>query len=185
MSALEVVAIIFTLTCVYLTSKQNILCWPFGIVGVIAFFLIFLSEELYFQTGLQVVFLTQSAYGWYMWNKGKGGDNLPVTSLEWKVVKDTSNVIAISLALVIFLIKNPSNLDFVDAVSSGLSILATWYLVHKKIEAWIVWMIVNILLFGVMLYQGIYLIAGLEVVLFIISLKAFISWKKNLKTDYV
>ena len=46
MSILEIIAITFTLICVYLTSRQNILCWPTGIVSVIAFFLLYLNEEL-------------------------------------------------------------------------------------------------------------------------------------------
>ena len=40
MSILEIIAMTFTLICVYLTSKQNIWCWATGIVGVIAFLII-------------------------------------------------------------------------------------------------------------------------------------------------
>ena len=185
MSLIEIIAMIFTLVCVYFMGKQNILCWPVGMVGIVACSLIFLREELYFQAGLQALFMIQSVYGWYTWNKGKDGDELPViTQRPDKIMSQVSGVIAISLIVVLFS-GNPTSTNALDAVAAGLSILAMIYLIEKKIETWIVWMGVNTILFGLMLYQGIYVMAVLEVILFIISLNAFISWKKDLKMDYV
>ena len=72
MSTLEIIAVLFTLGCVALTARQNIWCWPVGIVGVIAFFLVFLEQKLYAETTLQVIFLLQSLYGWYNWVRLQG-----------------------------------------------------------------------------------------------------------------
>ena len=186
MSILEIIAITFTLLCVYLTSKQNILCWPAGTVSVIAFFLIYIQEELYVNSGLQILFLAQSLYGWYVWNRGKDDNELPVTSYGMvKIAPLVRGAILMPLLLVLIFVEVPTLPDYLDAISTGLALLATWFLIQKKIEAWIIWMAVNSILCGLMLYQGLYMIAGLEVILFIISFNAFLSWKKDLKRDYV
>jgi nicotinamide mononucleotide transporter len=186
MSIIEIIAITFTLACVYLTSKQSIWCWPTAIVSVIAFFLIYIQEELYVNSGLQIVFLVQSIYGWYVWHRGKDDHTLPVTLLGLvKVAPLTRGAILIPLLLVLIFVDVPTLPDYLDAVSTGLALLATWFLIHKKLEAWIIWMVVNCMLFTLMMIQGVYVIAGLEVVLFIISLNAFKSWKKSMTTGSV
>ena len=186
MSILEIIAIVFLLVCVYLTSKQNIWSWVAGMISYIAFFLLYLNENLYYQTGLQLVFFFQAIYGWYTWKNGKDGNELPVTSYGMiKIAPLVRAAILMTLLLVLIFVEVPKLPDYLDAVSTGLALLATWFLTQKKIEAWVIWMGVNIILFTLMLHQGLYAIAGLEVILFIISFSAFLSWKKDLKRDYV
>lgn len=185
MGILELIAMTFTLICVYLTSKQNILCWGAGIIGVIAFFLIYLDEKLYFQTALQVIFFIQSIYGWLLWRKNsKDFDVKVITNI--KLFKHLLIIILISL-LVGFIMNhlNYGTLPYLDTLASGLALLGTYYLAKKYLQSWIIWMIVNIMLLSILTYQELYIIAILEVILFIISLNAYITWKKDLKTDYV
>lgn len=175
---LEIVSVIFTLICVYLTAKQNILCWSFGLIGITGFFILFLKQELYFQTSLQVLFFIQSLFGLYIWNKDK---KLKVSTLP-KVKLFTH--LLISICLPIYIVSNymENNLtNMLDALSTSLSILATIYLIFKKIEAWIIWMIVNIIIMSLMINQELYFVVLLEIILFTISLNAFLLWGKDLK----
>lgn len=174
----------FTLICVYLTSKQNIWCWATGIVGVIAFFLLFLGEKLYFQTILQVIFFFQSIYGWYKWKKGVDGHELPIKKRnKWRFLNDLALVVLISHLFGYYLAENTDGvLPYLDTLTSGMALLATYYPINKYIEAWLVWMGFNIVLCTLLLYQGLYIVATLEGVLFFISLNAYIQWRKDLKT---
>lgn len=179
---LEIVSIIFTLICVYLTSKQNILCWPFGLIGILGFFILFLKQELYFQTSLQILFFIQSLWGWYIWNKNE--DTLKVSTLP-KIKLITHLIISIFIPIFVVINYMEINLtNILDALSTSLSILATLYLIFKKIEAWLIWMFVNLTIMGLMINQGLYFVVFLEIILFIISLNAFILWKKDLKMVY-
>lgn len=74
-------------------------------------------------------------------------------------------------------------LPYLDTISMGLSILATYYLTNKQIESWLLWMIVNTILFIIAIYQNLFITSILEIILFFISLNAYITWKKNLKMD--
>jgi nicotinamide mononucleotide transporter len=181
---LEIIAFTFTLICVYLTSKQNIWCWATGIVGVIAFFILFLGEKLYFQTILQVIFFFQSVYGWYKWKKGTSGNELPVKKVRYsKLFEHLVGVVMLSVPIWGFLhIFTDTPEPYLDSLTSLMAILATYYLINKYIEAWLVWMGFNILLCTLLLHQELYIVATLEGVLFFISLNGYIQWRKDIKT---
>lgn len=186
MKFLEISAMIFTLICVYLTAKQNIWCWFFGIVAIILFFIIYFNEKIYLQAILQIIFFIANIFGWYKWGKGLHD--------EYLGLKITQNVNFLTHIIIFTIISIPmgrimnvytdSPSPYIDAISSSIAILATHYMGNKYLEGWILWMVVNTLVCGMMLYQGLYIIAILEVVLFLMSIKAYFLWKKDLKTDF-
>jgi len=172
MSILEIIAMTFTLICVYLSSKQSIWCWPTGLVGVIAFFL------------LQVIFILQSIYGWYKWSKSNGGKDLPIKKIGIRnLLIQVFWVFSISALVGRHLWEYiGGNYPITDSVTSGLALLATYHIINKNIESWIVWMVFNVMLFALFIKQELYIVATLEGILFFISLNAYISWRKDLKT---
>ena len=86
MTAIEVVATLFGLACVWLTIRRSIWCWPTGLVQVVLYVWIFYRAKLYSDVGLQVVYTFLQLYGWHHWLRGgarNGGADgqLPVTRL--------------------------------------------------------------------------------------------------------
>ena len=67
---LEWVAAFVVLANVYLTTRQNMWCWPVGVVGVSLYLYVFAEAKLYSDAGLQVFFLLMQFYGWYHWARG-------------------------------------------------------------------------------------------------------------------
>jgi nicotinamide mononucleotide transporter len=67
---------------------------------------------------------------------------------------------------------------FGDALTTALSIVATWMLAHKIIEQWWVWLFINI--FSAMLYtwRGMHPTAFLFCCYAIASVIGYYSWKK-------
>ena len=53
MLATELVAVVLTLVAVYLTTRQNIWCWPLAMVSVTVYALVFHQAKLYAEVGLQ------------------------------------------------------------------------------------------------------------------------------------
>lgn len=66
---IEIIAVIFSLISVWLTSKSSIWCWPTGIIGIIFYFILFYQSSEYCNMLLQFAFLFQSISGWINWNK--------------------------------------------------------------------------------------------------------------------
>ena len=67
---LEKVAVACGLANIYLTIRQNIWCWPVGVVMVSLYIYIFFNAKLYSDAGLNVFFLVMQFYGWYQWTRG-------------------------------------------------------------------------------------------------------------------
>ena len=64
---MEIIAVLFSLISVWLTSKDKIWCWPTGIIGVIAFACLFYTKGEWANVGLQFIFLFQSISAWINW----------------------------------------------------------------------------------------------------------------------
>ena len=82
MTWIEGVAVVFGLACVWLTVRQNIWCWPTGLVQVSLYIVIFYQVKLYSDLILHVIYVVMQVYGWYHWLYG-GDDraSLPVSTL--------------------------------------------------------------------------------------------------------
>jgi nicotinamide mononucleotide transporter len=57
MSSIEIIAAIFGLVSVWLTVKENIWCWPTGLVMVFLYIFVFYEARLYSDVILQVTYI--------------------------------------------------------------------------------------------------------------------------------
>lgn len=180
---LEIIAVLSTLLCVYLSSKENIWCWPVGIIGVVTFFIVFLEQKLYAETTLQIIFLYQSIMGWYNWNKGNGSDKLPVTKISNdRFVRDivATSILAFGVGYLLDELTTTTQ-PYLDSYTACISLLANGYLVKKYLQAWVLWVTVDVMLIIMFINQGLSLSALLYGVLLIFSTNGFIQWRRNLK----
>lgn len=69
MIIIELTAAAFSLLSVWFSTKGNILCWPLGIIGIIAYIFVFKDQEATSNMILQSFFVMQSIYGWVTWKK--------------------------------------------------------------------------------------------------------------------
>lgn len=180
---MEIIAVIFSLLSVILTIRTKVLCWPVGMVGILAYFIIFINEQLYAQAILQTIFIAQSIYGWIHW--GLNTDKKPsftITPLHLLFHLLIVWVLTLILTLILDKHTNDPQPAF-DAITTLLSILATWYMIKKCSFSWLVWIIVDIFFVIMFMNQGMYWSAGLYFIFTILAIKGLIEWTKNTKTD--
>lgn len=80
---LEMIATLTGLLCVWLTTKENIWCWPFGLINVGCFFFMFYEARLYADMTLQVIFFILSIQGWIIWmTKRQNADVRPTNKIS-------------------------------------------------------------------------------------------------------
>ncbi|NLF96897.1 MAG: nicotinamide mononucleotide transporter, partial [Candidatus Riflebacteria bacterium] len=70
MSPIEVVAVIAGFLCVYFTIKENIWCWPTGLLQVSLYIFVFYQAKLYSDVILHIIYVAMNIYGWYYWLHG-------------------------------------------------------------------------------------------------------------------
>ena len=69
-SCAELLGFLSGALCVYLVTRENIWNWPLGVITAAFYIVVFARAGLYSETGLQVVYLVLSFYGWWHWLHG-------------------------------------------------------------------------------------------------------------------
>jgi nicotinamide mononucleotide transporter len=183
MSAIEIFATLFGLISVYLTVRQNIWCWPTGLVMVVLYIFIFFNVRLYSDMGLQIFYVFMQFYGWYNWkfgNKNKG-DDLPVTRLTGKSIAVWIAAIAIANFALGYAMSYYTNASFpyLDAFATVTSLAAQWFLTVKVLESWVLWITVDVISIGIYALKGLYLTSGLYAVFLALAILGLLKWYKS------
>jgi nicotinamide mononucleotide transporter len=182
MSYIEIVASAFGLACVWFTVKQNVWCWPTGLIQVILYIWIFYNSHLYSDMLLQIVFVFISIYGWYHWIHG----NRETSVLE---VTKTGNEIVIWMIIGLagtfmlgFLMGYYTNaaLPYPDSFITVASLIAQWLMARKKLESWWFWIMVDVVGIGVYFFKELYFTTGLYSVFLVMAVMGYIDWKRSL-----
>ncbi len=199
MSYIEFIGTIFTVWCVWLTARAKLLSWPVGIVGTVLYIFLFYQIRLYSDLIEQVYFLITGFIGWWIWlhpknnsEKNSNGELLISrnSSKENYLYILTVGCGTFVLAYITLNLDNwfPSyfpeqtTFPFVDAFTTSMSFVAQWLLAKKRLESWILWIIVDII--GIWLYwsKGVKFIS-IEYIIFLgIAIKGYIDWGKKYKS---
>lgn len=181
MSYLEFFAALAGLIAVWLSARANIWSWPIGIINVVLAFFLFYQVQLYPDMFLQVFFFVTNIMGWWRWANPKPGEEnrrneLRASFMGWKRF---SKLAAIGIAgtyilgtfaenlheLLPDLFSIPSAYPYADSFVTVMSIVTTFYMIEKKIESWIIWIVVDALATYLYFSKGIKLYA-LEYMIF-------------------
>lgn len=130
---------------------------------------------------LQILFITNSIYGWYNWKKNK--TILPIEKLD----KHDANLFALTTGLLCFFISfvlviTGDKSPYLDGITTGLSIIATLLLAFKKIDNWYYWIAADVLYIYLFITQELYWSAGIYFVFLLLAISGLKTWKKNIKT---
>ena len=183
MISLELVAVVLTLLAVYLTARQVLWCWPLAMVSVTLYAVVFYQAKLYADMGLQGLYFGLAIYGWWAWRHGgedRGELHVTLASTRTRlvlVVIGTGVGILLGQTLSRF---TDASLPFMDSALTSFSIVGQWMQTRKLLEAWLVWLGVDVFYVGMFLYKGLYLTAGLYAVFLILAVLGFLSWRRSI-----
>ena len=181
---LEFIAVIAGIIGVYLTARLIIWCWPVAIINVLLSAYIFYHSKLYQDSLLQVFYLVMAVYGWYNWmHGGKNKTALKISRLrfKWIIIWLFTGSVCIFLFGYIFGNYTDASLPYWDASTTVWGIIGTFLMASKKIENWIVWIIIDILNAGIYYYKELYGFSILYLVFTILAVYGLINWYQELK----
>jgi len=167
MSYIEFFGTIFTIWCVWLTAKAKVLSWPIGIVGSVLYLFLFYQIRLYSDLFEQVYFLVTGFVGWWAWTHPKTkaeatkADELKISRNSAKENLAFAGIVVVGTALLTYVTANlhlwlpayfpePASFPFLDAFTTVMSFTAQWLLAKKRLENWLLWIVVDAI--GVWLY---------------------------------
>jgi len=188
MTALELVAVVVTVAAVYLTARQIIWCWPLAMVSVTLYAVVFYQARLYADMGLQGIYFALAVYGWWAWLHG-GDDHgtLRVSLASWQTRVALLSLGAISGFLLGLTLHRwtDASLPFMDSTLTSFSIIAQWMQTRKLLEAWLLWLAVDVFYVGMFVFKGLFLTAGLYAVFLYLALLGFVAWRRSMAEDRV
>jgi nicotinamide mononucleotide transporter len=181
MSLIEAVATFFGLLCVWFTIKENIWCWPAGIVQVSLYIFVFYDSKLYSDMVLHIIYVFLNAYGWYHWLYKKNEKaELSVSDVGKQLTVWIIGCI-IGTAVLGYLMTTYTDASFPysDAFITIASLIAQWLLAKKKLESWYFWIIVDVVAVGVYGLKELYLTTGLYAVFLVLAVFGYFEWRKS------
>jgi nicotinamide mononucleotide transporter len=170
--------------CVALVVRQHIANWPIGIVNVLLLMVVFWSAGLYADAGLQTVYVALGAYGWWFWAfGGRGRSRLRVRTtsrVEWVGLAAAGLVMTGGLWLFLDRL-TPSTVPLPDALTTALSLLATYGQARKLVESWWIWITADLIYIPLYGYKGLWLTAILYGVFLVLCVLGLRAWRTNLR----
>lgn len=170
--------------CVWLVARQHLANWPIGIANNLFFVLLFTQAGLYADAGLQFVFIALAAYGWWTWTHGggPGSGTLPVrrtSRTEWTWLLAAGAVGTLLLTLLLDRATD-STVPFWDALTTALSLMATYGQCRKRLESWWLWIAADVVYVPLYAHKELYLTSLLYVGFMTLCVLGLRDWRRDL-----
>ena len=179
---IEILAVVFGIASVYLSTREHIWSWPTALVNVSLYFVVFLEAKLYADMGLQVVYFALSLYGWYEWLYGGEHRTELHVSRVTRPLAVRLALIGVASAVIIGTLLarfTDAAIPYLDSATTSTSLVAQWMMTRKILENWAVWVAVDVVYIGMFLFKELYLTAGLYAVFLVLAVMGFRQWKRS------
>jgi HTH-type transcriptional repressor of NAD biosynthesis genes len=164
---------------VWLVVRASIWTWPVGIANNVVFVVLFLEARLYADMGLQFVYVALSLGGWWLWLHARAGGRRPighVGHIEFSAVLVATA--AATLGLTVYLRAIHDSAPFLDALTTSLSIAATYLMAKKLIENWLLWIAADLVYIPMYVWKGLPLTAILYAVFLAMCVRGLFAWRR-------
>jgi nicotinamide mononucleotide transporter len=184
MTTIEGIAAVCGLLCVWLTVRQNVWCWPTGLIQVVLYIGVFYQAKLYSDLILHVIYVIMQVYGWYHWlHGGRERSELCVSLLSvpallvWILIGAIATVPwGYSMATY-----TDAAAPYADAFIAAGSLIAQWLMARKKLESWYFWIAIDIVSIVVYLYKELFITTGLYSIFLILAVLGYFQWRRTVQ----
>ncbi|WP_144121374.1 nicotinamide riboside transporter PnuC [Catellatospora sichuanensis] len=179
----EVLGFLTGVLNVWLLVRQNVANWAVGILNVLLLMVVFATSGLYADASLQVLYVVLGLLGWWQWLRGGDRGRLEVsrtTRAEWTVLAVAGVAATAGLWLLLDRVTN-STVPLPDALTTVLSLVATYLQTRKRLESWWIWIIADLIYIPLYLHKDLRLTAALYVVFLGLCVAGLLAWQNALR----
>lgn len=186
---LEYFGVITGLLYLWFEIKQKPQMWLLGGVSSLVYIFVFGFSRIYADMAFNVYNAAISLYGYQAWRRSLA--NNEIKSIHSDVIEYTRlslqqllRIISITVLLygVIFMALKTftdSPIPEGDALTTTLSVVATWMLAKRFIEQWICWILVNVISVYLYYTRGLYPTMLLYTFYTFAAISGYVIWKKK------
>lgn len=181
MSPIEIAAVVFGLINVTLVVRRSIWNYPFALMMVTLYAWIFWGVKLYSDMLLQGFFFAVNIYGWWYWARSMSDEGdivverlTPPARMQW---------VAACLAATagwgwMMHLHTDAAFPWWDAGVAMTSVAAQILQSRRKIESWILWVVVDIAAIGLYAVKDLRLTAALYALFLLLSVWGLVDWRR-------
>lgn len=178
---IESSTIVLGLINIVLIVRRSVWNYPFGIVMVILTAIVVFNARLYSDALLQIFFVVVNVYGWVMWQRSvdQTGEVVVETmtaAARWYWLGGC--LIAIAIWGTIMHKFTDASYPWWDASVAMFSVAAQILMSRRKLENWVLWIVVNIISIGLYSAKGLIPFAILYIVFLVLAGWGLVGWNR-------
>jgi nicotinamide mononucleotide transporter len=179
LAMIEWIAAAFGVINIALLVWRSVWNYPFGMAMVAFYIIVFFSERLYAESGLQIFFFLAQGYGWWLWVKvGGDDDRVPVRyldNLSRTVWTTATAALSLNLGWVMHRFTD-ATMPYADSAIAGASVAAQLLLAFRRVENWVLWILIDVGSILLYINRGLYPTAGLYGGMLVMSIIGLREW---------
>jgi nicotinamide mononucleotide transporter len=184
---LELVAVATGFACVWLAARESIWNFPVAVVSCLLYVFVYYRARLYADCGLQGLFIVLSLYGWYEWlYGGSGKTELGVTRTtrpEWLL--GALFTAAFTLGFGYYLRQHTdAALPYLDSLTTGGSVVAQYLLTRKRLENWLLWIVVDLIYVPLLWVKELYPTSVLYALYLALAAYGYWQWRREMVASH-
>lgn len=198
MSYLEFFGVVSGSVATWLAARSNVWTWPIAVGSVLLFFFLFYQVQLYPDMFLQVFFFITYLQGWWRWTHPASHETderrgLRITRLTGQpLILTLVGGVGATVLLGTFaqnlhtlfpvLFNKPSAFPYLDSFTSVMSVIGTFMMIHKKLECWWLWLVIDLISTYMYFVKGVKLV-GVEYAFFcLIAIQGVWNWTREYRS---
>lgn len=178
-SLIETASVYFSFACTWLCTRQVRFSYVLAVISTALLAITFWQAELYGSMALNLYLIPTVIYGYFIW--GKDTNPKPVENVKPKS----------AIFYILFTVLTWAGAYFIITALGGQmvaldgwllvgTVLAQYLLDRKKLQNWMVWILVDVVSVYVYFQAGLYLLAAQFVLFGANAVYGHIQWKKSM-----
>lgn len=165
---------------VWLQALESHWNWPVQLVSSAVYVVVFFGARLYADTTENLLDVVLYGLGWYWWLRGgERRRRLEIQHLTWRLAAILIAIgVAGSLVLNAVLVRVHDSAPLLDATTTVASLIATFMMGRKLMEAWWLWILVNLVYIVLYVVRDLDLTAVLYLLFAIFSVVGLLGWRR-------
>ncbi|MFI4919603.1 MAG: nicotinamide riboside transporter PnuC [Legionellales bacterium] len=181
----DLIGTLVSLLSTYYFMRLNNKAWPLGMIATVINGGLYWHKGIYADMFLELCYFLSMCYGWHLWQRKHrlDPDNTShrlstLTGKQWLLLL---LILCCVFVVIHYLLQtlSDSNVAFLDAASTSLSLVAQWLMCHKIIITWLLWFITDTLYAFMYLSKDLPFHCGLMLIYIGMALTGYLLWLRQ------
>jgi nicotinamide mononucleotide transporter len=195
-SPLEIAGTVLGFANIVLLIRRSVWNFPAAMAMVSCIGFVLFEARLYAEAGLQLFFFIVNAWGWWLWSRarrdaqdgGSGAGDAGGVPVSWLGLRARIAWVLATAVLSVALGQALSRwtdaaLPMADSAVTGMSVAAQILLSLRRIDNWILWIVIDVVSVGLYLNRGLNLLAALYVAFLVLSVLGLREWARAARNE--